>query len=72
MFIYPIMTSHVAVTLVLVFVFVMISESLASYKFSKDAWMSRVALVVVFTATFQALVLNADVSNESTDSQEVF
>lgn len=71
-FIYPNTAAQVAVTLVLAFVFVMVSESLAPYASSKDAWMSRVAHVVVFMSMFQGLVLKADVSNESTDSQEVF
>eukprot|EP00904_Undaria_pinnatifida_P008213 jgi/Undpi1/4521/HiC_scaffold_18.g07875.m1 len=71
-FIYPNTAAQVAVTLVLVFVFVMVFESLAPYASSKDSWMSRAAHIVVFMAMFQALVLKADVSNESTDSQEVF
>ena len=71
-FIYPNTAAQVSVTLVLAFVFVMVSESLAPYASRKDAWMSRVAHIVVFLSMFQALVLKADVSNESSDSQEVF
>lgn len=71
-FIYPNTAAQVAVTLMLAFVFVMVSESLAPYASKQDAWMSRVAHVVVFTSMFQALVLKVDVSDESSDSQQVF
>eukprot|EP00904_Undaria_pinnatifida_P008212 jgi/Undpi1/4520/HiC_scaffold_18.g07874.m1 len=71
-FIYPNTAAQVAVTVVLAFVFVMVSESLAPYASGKGAWMSRVAHIVVFLSMFQSLVLKADVSNESSDSQEVF
>ncbi|CAM9564516.1 unnamed protein product, partial [Laminaria digitata] len=71
-FIYPNTAAQVAVTLVLAFVFVMVSESLVPYATREDAWLSRVGHVVVFLSMFQALVLKVDVSDESSDSQEVF
>ena len=71
-FIYPNAAAQVAVTLVLAFVFVMVSESLVPYASRQDVWMSRVGHIVVFLSMFQALVLKGDVSDENSDSQEVF
>ena len=71
-FIYPNTAAQVAVTLVLVFLFVMVSESLAPYATTEDAWLSRVGHIVVFLSMFQALVLKVDVSDEGSYSQEVF
>ncbi|CAM9531970.1 unnamed protein product, partial [Laminaria digitata] len=71
-FIYPNTAAQVAVTLVLVFVFVMVSESLAPYSSRQDSWLSRVAHIVVFLSMYQALVVKVDVSDESSESQEVF
>lgn len=71
-FIYPNTAGQVAITLVLAFAFVMISESLAPYALSQDAWLSRVGHIVVFLSMFQALLLKVDVSDERSDSQEVF
>ncbi|CAM9178193.1 unnamed protein product, partial [Laminaria digitata] len=71
-FIYANTAAQVAVTLVLAFVFVIVSESLAPYASKQDAWMSRVGHMVVFLSMFQALMLKVDVSDESSDSQQVF
>lgn len=71
-FIYPNTAAQVAVTLVLAFVFVMVSESLVPYASTQDAWLSRVGHTVVFLSMFQALLFKVDVSDESSDSQEVF
>lgn len=71
-FIYPNTAGQVAVTLVLAFAFVIVSESLAPYASSQDAWLSRVGHIVVFLSMFQALLLKVDVSDERSDSQEVF
>lgn len=71
-FIYPNTAAQVAVTLVLVFVFVMVSESLAPYASKQDSWISRVGHIVVFLSMFQALVIKVDVSDERSDSQELF
>ena len=71
-FIYPNTAAQVAVTLLLVFVFVMVSAALAPYASKQDSWLSRVAHIVVFLSMFQALALKIDVSDESSVSQEVF
>ena len=65
---YPNTAAQMAVTLVLVFVFVMVSESLAPYSSRQDSWLSRVAHIVVFLSMYQALVVKVDVSDESSDS----
>lgn len=71
-FFYTNTAGQVAITLVLACAFVMISESLAPYALSQDAWLSRVGHIVVFLSMFQALLLKVDVSDERSDSQEVF
>lgn len=71
-FIYPNTAGQVATTLVLAFLFVMISESLAPYACNQDAWIARVGHMVVFLSMFQALLIKVDVSDEQSDSQEVF
>lgn len=70
-FIYPNTAGQVAITLVLAFAFVMISESLAPYALNQDTWLSRVGHVVVFLSMYQALLLKVDVSDERSDSQKV-
>ena len=71
-FIYPNTAAQVAVTLLLVFVFVMVSAALAPYASKQDSWLSRVAHIVMFLSMFQASALKIDVSDESSVSQEVF
>lgn len=71
-FIYPNTAAQVAVTLALAFIFFVVSESMAPYASNADAWMSRVGHIVVFFSMFQALLLKVDVSNERSESQEVF
>lgn len=71
-FIYPNTAAQVAVTLALAFIFFVVSESMAPYASNVDAWMSRVGHIVVFFSMFQALLFKVDVSNERSESQEVF
>lgn len=71
-FTYPKIAAQVAVTLALAFVFVIVSEFVAASASRKDSWMSRVAHIVVYMSIFQAFVVEADVSNASTDSQNMF
>lgn len=71
-FIYPNTASQIAVTLMIAFAFIIISEVLSPYSSPWDAWISRVGHVVVFVSMFVALLLKVDVSDERTSSQKVF
>ncbi|CAN0281283.1 unnamed protein product [Pylaiella littoralis] len=71
-FIFPNSAAQVAVTLLIAFAFFAIFEALVPYASRADAWLSRVGYVVVFLSLFQALLLKVDVSNERSESQEVF
>eukprot|EP00903_Cladosiphon_okamuranus_P021507 g19772.t1 len=71
-FIEPNTSAQVAVTLMMAFVFVVISEALAPYASRWDAWLSRVGHAVVFVTMYLALLLKVDVSDERVGSQRVF
>ncbi len=71
-FIYPNTSAQIAVTLMMAFVFAMISEALAPYASRWDTWISRMGHVVVFVSMFVALLLKVDVSDERASSQKVF
>lgn len=71
-FIYPNTSAQIAVTLMMAFVFAMISEAVAPYASRWDTWISRMGHVVVFVSMFIALLLKVDVSDERASSQEVF
>ena len=74
MFFNPNTASQIAVTLVLAFIFVVLSESLDPYVSKWDTWLklSRTGHVVVFVSVYVALVLKVDVSSERHDSQKAF
>ncbi|CAM9601541.1 unnamed protein product, partial [Ectocarpus fasciculatus] len=71
-FIYPNSSAQIAITLVIAFVFVLISESLSPYASRWDTWISRTGHVVVITSMYVALLLKVDVSDERASSQRVF
>eukprot|EP00903_Cladosiphon_okamuranus_P018661 g17175.t2 len=71
-FIYPNTAAQIAVTLVIAFVFVVVSEALAPYASRWDTWLSRMGHAVVFMSMYVALLLKVDVSDERADSQTVF
>ncbi|CAN0597971.1 unnamed protein product, partial [Laminaria digitata] len=71
-FIYPDTSAQIAVTLMIAFVFVVISEGLAPFASRWDTWISRMGHVVVFASMYVALLLKVDVSNERSGSQKVF
>ena len=68
----PNTASQIAVTLILVFTFVVISESLDPYASRWNTWLSRTGHVVVFFTVYVALLLKVDVSSERRDSQRAF
>lgn len=71
-FIEPNTAAQIAVTLMLAFVFVVISEALAPYASHWDAWLNRTAHAVVFVSMYVALLLKVDVSDDGANSQDVF
>lgn len=71
-FIYPNTAAQLAVTLLIAFVFVVISEGLAPYTSRWDTWLSRMGHAVVFVSMYVALLLKVDVSDERGGSQKVF
>lgn len=71
-FIYPNTAAQVAVTLVIAFSFVVVSERLAPYVSKWDASISLAGHVIVFISMYTALLSKVDVSDERADSQEVF
>ena len=64
--------SQIAVTLILAFTFVVISESLDPYASRWNTWLSRTGHVVVFFTVYVALLLKVNVSSERRDSQRAF
>ncbi|CAM9411640.1 unnamed protein product [Sphacelaria rigidula] len=71
-FIYPGSAAQVAVTLLLAFVFTIVSETLAPFKERIDMWLYRSGTCVIFASMYLALLLKVDVSDENSDSQEAF
>ncbi|CAM9415384.1 unnamed protein product, partial [Laminaria digitata] len=71
-FTFPNTAAQVAITIVLAFMFVMVSESLDPYISELDAWLSRVGHAVVFLSLFLALLVKVDVSDEREYSAKVF
>ena len=68
----PNTASQIALTLILAFTFVVISESLEPYASRWKTWLSRTGHVVIFFTVYVALLLKVDVSPERRDSQRAF
>ena len=71
-FIYPNTAAQVAVTLMIAFLFVVLSLYLAPYVCKWDANISLAGHVIVFTSMYTALLSKVDVSDERDVNQEVF
>eukprot|EP00752_Nemacystus_decipiens_P007555 g6749.t1 len=71
-FIYPNSAAQIAITLMVAFAFVLVSEGLAPYASKWDHWISRTGHVVVIVSMYMALLLKVDVSGEQSSSQKVF
>ena len=71
-FIYPNTSAQIAITLILSFAFVVISEAVSPYVSPWDRWISRLGQIVVFVSMYIALLLKVDVSGERYSSQQVF
>ena len=70
-FIYPNTAAQIAVTLIMSFVFTIISEGLAPYDSRWDCWINRTGHVIVFMSMYIALLLKVDVSSERASSQRL-
>ena len=64
--------AQIAVTLILAFVFTVISEGLAPYESQTDAWVCRMGHAVVVVSMYYALLLKVNVSGETPASQKLF
>ena len=64
--------AQIAITLILAFVFTVVSEALAPYESQLDAWVSRLGHAVVVASMYYALLLKVDVSDETQSSQNAF
>lgn len=64
--------AQISITLMLVFVFTVVSESLAPYRSQWDAWVSRLGHTMVFCSVYYALLLRVEVSKETHASQKKF
>ena len=71
-FIFPNTAAQVAVTLMIAFLFVVLSVLLSPYVSKWDASLSLTGHVVVFSSMYTALLSKVDVSDERAQSQEVF
>ena len=67
----PDTSSQIAVTLVLAFTFVVLSEGLDPYASKWDTWLSRTGHAVVFVSVYVALLLEFDVSSISQKAFDV-
>ena len=70
-FIYPNDTAQIAITIIISFIFFVVSEVLSPYKSESDTWVSRSGHVLIFFSMFDVLLLRVDVSQESSGSQKV-
>lgn len=71
-FIYPNTAAQIAITLLMAFVFVVVSEALAPYESRWDTWISRTGHAVVYISMYVALLLKVDVADERAGNQRVF
>ncbi|CAN0034765.1 unnamed protein product, partial [Scytosiphon promiscuus] len=71
-FIYPGTAAQIAITLMMSFIFAILSEGVRPYASRWDTWLSRLGHGVVFVSMYVALLLKVDVSDERADSQKVF
>ena len=71
-FIYPNTAAQIAISLLMAFVFVVVSEALAPYASRWDTWLNRMGHAVVCVSVYLALLLKVDVSDERASGQKVF
>jgi len=71
-FIYPDTAAQITVTLAMAFIFALMSERLNPYESKWDGWVARIGHVMVVLTMFVALLTKVDVSDEGTQSQDMF
>lgn len=71
-FVYPNSGAQIAITLVIAFTFVLISEGLATYGSRWDTWISGTVHAAVVVSVYAALLLKVDVSDERSSNQRLF
>ena len=71
-FIYPNTAAQIAVTLLMAFVFVVISEALSPYASRWDVWINRTGHAAVYASMYLALLLKVDVASERRGNQKTF
>ena len=71
-FIYPNTAAQIAISLLMAFAFVMVSEGISPYASRWDAWLNRIGHAVVYVSMYLALLLKVDVSDERASGQKVF
>ncbi|CAM9586557.1 unnamed protein product, partial [Laminaria digitata] len=71
-FIYPNTAAQIAATLLLVVLFIFVSEALAPYSCRQDAWVNRTGNVIILLNMYVALLPKLDMSNEEASSQRIF
>ena len=71
-FIYPNTPPQIAVTTLIAFTFLLVSEGLRPYASRWDTWVSRVGHVIVFLSMYVALLLKVDISKSSKRDQNIF
>ena len=71
-FIYPNTAAQIAISLLMAFAFVMVSEGISPYASRWDAWLNRLGHAVVYVSMYLALLLKVDVADERASSQQVF
>lgn len=70
-FIYPNDTAQIAITIMNLFFFFVVSEVMSPYESVSDTWLSRTGHVIICFSMFDVLLLRVDVSQESSESQQV-
>lgn len=71
-FIFPNSAAQIAVSLLMAFAFLVLSEVLAPFASAWDCWVARSGHILVFLTMYVALLLKVDVSDEREDSQRLF
>lgn len=71
-FLFPGSSAQVALEVVFAAVFIAVSEMLSPFVDPLDAWLYRSGTWVVFFSMYLALLLKVDVSDEDSQSQQVF
>lgn len=70
-FMYPNTATQIALTLVIAFMFVVVSEGLCPFASRWERWIFRAGNVIVFSSVYVALLIKVDVFTESDHTQSI-